>query len=269
MPITQNTPLNALPALLPGAIATYNAPGTRTASYNATYNAFMNARLAGVAAHGNIHGWIVHGGASAIHALLTAFGMSVRTSALVPVPVLAHTLVSLPAVSINWIQGLALPLNHPPCSLVNPSTGQNFAAEMSFLFNALSAPGAVTMSGGFVAASKALHCLFPNLAPMIDGRHSGTSYFHILRATYTPPLGISNWNAWLGAPLVGVVNPSPAGAGRSHWDASRFLAALGVNQHIYEMWQIQNRSVGFPQFMALDPAAGTTGIPRIIDKLLW
>ena len=270
MPIVQNTPLNALPALLPIAVAAYNAPGTRTANYNVTYSAFINARCAGIAAHGNVHGWIANGNACAsIHTLLAAFGMNVQASRLVPLPVLANTLTNLPAISVGWIQTLALPLNQAPCNILNPNTGQSLAAEVSTLFNTLSAPGAVTVSGGFVAASKTLHCLFPNLAPMIDGRHSGLSYFHIQQNTYAPPLGLNNWANWFGIPLPGVPNPSPRGAGRRNWDAARFMAAMGVNQHIYELWQQQNGIPGLQTFLAVDPVLGTNGIPRIIDKLLW
>jgi hypothetical protein len=44
---------------------------------------------------------------------------------------------------------------------------------------------------------------------------------------------------------------------------------MGINQHIYELWQAANRNPGYSAFLALDPTPGTTGIPRIIDKGLW
>jgi hypothetical protein len=128
------------------------------------------------------------------------------------------------------------------------------------------APGAITVSGGFVAASKLMHCLFPDLAPIVDVRHTGRSYANILRSTYTPPL-VPSWNLWLGTPLVGPPNPSPAY--RAGWGGQQFLAALGVNQHIYALWQTANGNPGLANFLAVDPAPGTTGIPRIIDKVLW
>ena len=270
MPIARNTPLHALPGILPVAVAAYNMPGTRTAAYNVIYSEFVNERQQGIAAHGGLNGWVLHGGAAiSIRALLAAFGMNAQGSMLVGLPVLAQTLRSLPPGSVQWIEGIALPLNQAPSRIMNPHTGQSLAAELGGLFTTLSAPGLVSSSGGFVAASKTLHCLFPNLAPMIDGRHSGISYFHILRATYTAPTGAVNWASWLGHPMVGVPNPSPRGAGRLNWDASRFMAALGINQHIYELWQGGNGHPGPRPFMALDPTRGTTGIPRIVDKLLW
>lgn len=245
-------------------------PGSRTAIYNGIYNAFINARQHGIAAHGGVLGWIRHGNAAAsIHALLAAFGMNAQRSVLVPLHCLAQTLQNLSPLSVQWIGGIALPLNPEPCNTTNPNTRQNLSVELGALYTALSAPGVVTASGGFVAASKTLHCLFPGLAPMIDGRHSGLSYFHILQNTYTPPLRLGNWAGWLGTPLPGVPNPSPRGAGRRSWDAARFLAAIGVNQHIYELWQQQNGNPGLQAFLAIDPAPGTSGIPRIVDKLLW
>ncbi|WP_460135884.1 hypothetical protein [Pseudomonas sp. S1_E04] len=268
MPIPQNTSLSALAAMIPAAIIAYNA-GNRTASYNHTYNTFINTRHHGVVKYGGVHGWVHSGNAATtIHALLTDFGMNIQGSKLVTPFTLAHTLQSIQKASIQWIERITLPIG-APCKTINPHTGQNLSVELGTLYTLLSAPGAVTKSGGFVAASKTLHCLFPNLAPMIDGRHSGLSYFHILRNTYTPPLSIKTWAGWLGTLLPGPPNPSPRGAGRHSWDAARFLAAMAVNQHIYEIWQHQNGTPGLQAFLAIDPVPGTSGIPRIIDKLLW
>jgi hypothetical protein len=270
MPIPRQTPLAALPSLLPDAVNAYNHPGTRTANYNVTYAAYIDARSAGIAANGNLAAWIQNGNAAMlIHALLASFGMNAQGSVLVASPVIQQTLTNLSAATINWIQGISLPLHNAPSHISNPLTHRNLSAELQVLFNALSAPGAVTLSGGFVAASKTLHCLFPGLAPMIDGRHSGLSYFHIDRVTYKPPSGFQTWYAWLGEPFSGIPNPSPRGAGRVSWNSARFIAALGINQHIYEIWQANNHNLGMTAFLSLDPVAGTTGVPRIIDKLLW
>jgi hypothetical protein len=114
-----------------------------------------------------------------------------------------------------------------------------------------------------------MHCLFPHLAPMVDGAHTGISYYNIDRATYSPPLGLHSWDEWIGEPLKGVANPSPRGAGRNAWQWHQFMAAVGVNQRIYELWQVANGNAGLQEFIALDPTPGTTGIPRIIDKGLW
>jgi hypothetical protein len=270
MPITPHTNLNALPAMLPGAVNAYNAPRKNTAAYNITYDAYITARNAGIATHRNLRSWLAtHGACVQIHHLLMAFGMNARGSVLVPVLNLGHTLAHLPANSIDWIESLSLPLVNAPCIIVNPTTGHNLSLELCALFASLANPGAITVSGGFVAASKALHCLFPNLAPMIDNTHSGVSYFNIERATYTPPMGAADWDAWLGLPLGGVPNPSPRGDGRHSWDGPRFMAALGINQHIYDLWQGIHGNPGLNAFLRIDSSSGTTGIPRVIDKLLW
>jgi hypothetical protein len=270
MPIPVNTQLSALPEMFTATINAYNTPGSRTANYNFTYHNFIRRRSQGIAIYGNIAGWINNGDAAdTIHGLLVAFGMNVQGSVLVPAPLLQATLLRLSAGIVNWIETFSLPLPLPPCNIINPATQQSLAKELQQLFYMLSLPGAVTLNGGFVAASKTLHCLFPDLAPMIDGRHSGLSYFYISRDTYTPPLDLQGWHQWNGGLILGVPNPSPRGAGRFNWDAGRFITAIGINQHIYEIWQTNNNYPGLQAFLTLDPAQGTTGIPRIIDKLLW
>ena len=271
MPISKTTPLRNLPAFLLTNIAAYNS-GPRASSYNTAYDNFIRARRTGITTHGGVFGWIQYGNAARdIHALLSVYGMGARASHLVPLTTLQTTLTSLSKIPLDWISGLSLPLSAAPCALTNPATGLNLSAELSAIYNSLSAPAAVTNSGGFVAASKALHCLFPDLAPMIDGAHSGLSYYHINRSTYLPPLKLPDWSSWIDPHRTfhRVMNPTPQGAGRHSHDADTFLAAIGINQHIYEIWQSSHRSLGLPYFISLDPTTGTTGIPRIIDKLLW
>lgn len=195
--------------------------------------------------------------------------MDSRKSKLVPYRDFEVALAGINPGAINWTSGISLPLAMPPPALVNPATGATLSTEMVAIYDALAAPGSVTVSGGFVAASKAMHCLFPELAPMVDGKHSGISYYNIVRGTYGPPLGIVGWAAWLGKPIHSVLDPSPHGGGRNSWAWQQFMAATGINQHYYELWQAANGHPGLPTFLALDPTPGTTGIPRIIDKGLW
>lgn len=256
--------------MLPAKIKAYNAPGVYTAAYNRQYNHYVVARAAGIAAFGSLGAWIAGGRAApAIWKLLDAFGMNAQNSALVPVHSLQATLTGINPATTNWVAAFTLPLGSPPAALVSAATGATLAAELRIIHDLLAAPGSVTASGGYVAASKAMHCLFPELAPMIDGRHTGLSYYHIVRPTYTPPLKLTNWAWWLGAPMIGTPNPSPRGGGRTSWGWHQFMAAVGINQHIYELWQAANLHPGLAAFLALHPTPGTTGIPRIIDKGLW
>lgn len=269
MPISLGTQLAAIPAMLAGNIAAFNKK-RRTADYNLQYNRYIVARNAGIAAAGGLAGWIAGGGAAReIRALLDAFGMNARNSALAALDAIQRALTAINPGTINWVSGILLPVSVPLPALVNPATGSTLSDELQLIYKLLAARGSVTISGGYVAASKAMHCLFPELAPMIDGQHTGLSYYHVDRTTYTPPLGLGDWAAWLGAPINGVPSPSPQGAGRASWGCQQFIAAIGANQHIYELWQAANGNPGLHAFLALDPIPGTTGISRIIDKGLW
>jgi hypothetical protein len=162
MPIPEGTPL----ATIPGMLAEYNAPTAYTACYNPQYNNYIAARNAGIVAAGSLGAWIAEGGAGrSIRALLTSFGMNARKSALTPLPVLQRALAAINPAIINWVAGINLPLGAPPPNLVNPATGETLSAELEIVYDALAAPDSVTVSGGYVAASKTMHCLFPELAP--------------------------------------------------------------------------------------------------------
>jgi hypothetical protein len=270
MPIPVGTVLNAIPGMFPANITKYNAPGTRTDDYNYTYDQYVDSRRLGIAASGSLAGWIAGGDAAiGIHSLLTSFGMNARKSVLVPVAAFRDALGSLHLPTIDWISTCSLPLPAASPALINTANGTSIASDLHVIYDSLEALGAVTMSGGYVAASKAMHCLFPSLVPMIDGEHTGLSYYHIAPSTYAPPLGLGSWALWVGAPMTGKPNPSPRGAGRVGWDWTRFLAAMGINQHIYELWQSSHGNPGLQTFLAVDSSAGKSGIPRIIDKVLW
>jgi len=270
MPIPPITELASIPDRIAVAVATYNRAGTSTAGYNATYQNFINDRANGIAACGGLAAWLATpGSATDTHNLLDRFGMNRQGSRLVPPYRLHEVLSGLAPTAVDWIAGFRIPLLAAPCALVCPDRATNLATDLAGLYTSLAIRGAVTASGGFVAASKTLHCLFPDLAPMIDNRHTGLSYYHIDRRTYMPPLGLTDWAAWSGRPMARVPNPSPKGGGRTSWDFDRFLAALGIGQSIYEGWLAIHPGLGLQDFMALDPAVGTTGVPRIIDKTLW
>ncbi|HIJ69045.1 MAG TPA: hypothetical protein HPP81_01875 [Deltaproteobacteria bacterium] len=266
MPIPAHTKLTAVPGMLAANIKTYN---DTHAGYNRQYANYIAARNDGIAVAGSLGAWIASNGATPIQALLNAFGMNAHNSRLVPHDAFQGVLSRLNPLTVNWVAGLALPLGVPPPNLVNAATGETLSAELRFLYNVFAAGGSVTNSGGYVAASKTMHCLFPKLAPIIDGKHTGIAYYNIDSATYDQPLGLDSWARWVGEPIHGKVNPSPRGAGRKGWQWHQFMAAVGVNQHIYELWQVANRSPGLQAFLALDPTPGTNGITRIIDKGLW
>ena len=270
MPIAAGTPLASIPGMISENVAAYNAIGTRTAAYNLPYDRFIENRANGLINCCSLSAWLsMPEAALEIVRLLDAFGMNVRHSRLVDAVRLQNVLSQISPSSLDWIATLSLPLPQSPATLINPASQISLANEIRDIYTLLALPGSVTRSGGYVAASKSFHCLFPNLGPIIDGLHSGPSYNHIDRITYTPPLKLNEWRDWLGQPINGVANPSPKGGGRKAWGWARFLAALGINQHIYELWQRENYDKGMSDFLALDATPGTTGVPRIIDKVLW
>ena len=261
--------MGQIPVMLLKRIEAYNK-GARTKLYNLEYKKYIDARSSGIAAAGSLAAWVnTDKAAERVRILLRCFGMNSKGSKLVDLVGFQKTLADINPGTIDWASSIWLPLSDSPPNISNPVTGRSLSSELRAMYEVLAAPGAVTVSGGYVAASKAMHCLFPELAPMIDGRHSGISYYNIVRQTYTPPLGVVEWAGWLGAPINGVPNPSPRGQGRDSWDSKRFVLAMGVNQHIYELWQEGNGHPGLAAFLALDPSPGTTGIPRIVDKGLW
>jgi hypothetical protein len=269
MPIPKNTNLHNVSVNISQSIANYNG-GNSGSAYNWDYNLLISARNRSLA-RAPLSAWLSAGAAASIETLLNSFGMNVRNSTLVPVATFDRVLRGLNPNTIDWLASKSLPLSAPYLQDINPQTKRTLSDELSMLYDTLSQAGNVTISGGYVAASKAAHCLLPNLVPMIDGAHTGISYFNINRVTYLPPpsFGSGNWDHWVGHAFVGTVNPSPRGSGRYSWNADQFLAAIGVNQHLYENWQLNAGYPGLAAFLSLDATIGTTGIPRIIDKVLW
>jgi hypothetical protein len=80
--------------------------------------------------------------------------MNAHNSRLVPHDAFQGVLSDLNPAIVNWIAGLALPLGVPPPNLLNAATGETLSAELRLLYDRFAKPGAVTNSGGYVAASK-------------------------------------------------------------------------------------------------------------------
>ncbi len=266
MPIENGTRLASIPGMLEHNVAAYNN-GRNGPKYNMSYRTYIAARR-GIEAV-SLSVWVAGRGASAMWTLLDAFGMNARNSRLVPPEQLRAVLSDLDPAALDWIAGLALPLDSPPPELPGPDGHMNLCTALQHIYDRLASPGSVTMSGGFVAASKAMHCLFPDLAPVIDRSHAGLSFYHIQPADYTPPLCLGTWERWLGVQTRNKLNPSPQGIGGRAWGWQQFVAAMGIDQHIYELWREPRGDPGLGAFLALDATGGATGIPRLIDKGLW
>jgi hypothetical protein len=218
MPVPKDTRLSDIPGMLTAKIAAYNAPGSRTATYNQPYQNYICAWEAGIGAKGSLAAWVAGGGAGrAMRCLLHDFGMDARKARLTPLEALQAALGAINSETLDWISRFSLPLDAPPRALVNPGTGANLSVELRATYDALARERAVTVSGGYIAASKAMHCLFPCLAPMIDGTHTGISYYNIDRSTYAPPLGLAGWDAWVGVTINGLARAEALGDRTSSW----------------------------------------------------
>ncbi len=195
---------------------------------------------------------------------MAAFGMNGRGSELIN-PVSFHTnLVSISGVvNINGLEGFALSKD-PLTAVIGDST---IAIQLRKLFDYCATPCRFSISGGFVIGSKIIHCIIPELCPMVDINHIGISLYNIHPNDYFPPG--NNWEAYIGKVPVGKPNPSPRGAGRNAWHADQILCAIGFYARLYEEWQATNGNPGIQAFLKLDISKGTSGIPRILDKALW
>lgn len=253
MPITPGSTREEIVVAIPANIAAYNAAYPE---YNAAYRAFISARADGIAAAGSVAAWLATPGAAhAFISLLNSFGMNARNSELVAPAVFAANLADLPAVPL--LGAVPFPIG----------TIAAIEAQLRTIFDYCAAPGTFSKSGGFVIGSKTAHCVLPELCPMLDGAHIGISLYNVAAEEYLPPG--NNWTTYLGRPVVNPPNPSPRGAGRKGWNAYRFTQAIGFYEALYSDWQATNGNQGMGAFLGTDPTAGTTGIFRALDKVLW
>ncbi len=251
---------------IPNAINNYNS-GRNGSGFNDAYAFFMQSRTAGLADHnGSLQKWLVtQEAAEPIWALLDCYGMNVRGSKLLESGQIHTTLQSLvTVVSIDEIAHFRIPTGG--LNQVLPS-GTTLAVSLGTLFEYMRLPNRITVSGGFVGASKALHCILPELVPMLDRTHIALSLYEMCRSDYLPPGG--SWHRYLGFPAPNTPNPSPRGAGAQIWRSSQLLCAIGFYERIYEEWQTQNGQLGLEAFLTLDSSRGTTGVPRVVDKIMW
>lgn len=263
MPIPAGSTRAAILAAFPGSIAAYNAA---QAPYNRAYGLYVGNRAAGLGAAGNLAGWLGGGGlptaAATLRATLIAFGMDARRSHLVAPPIFTASLAGIPGmVNIACIATYTLASAY----MIVPFGGTTPRVQLETLFAYCAVPGTFSLEGGYVIASKVAHLIFPDICPMLDGKHTAISMYNVAPAQYSPPG--NNWVAYLGRCLVQPANPSPRGAGRNSWDAQRFVQAIAFYARIYQEWQAANGNPGLAAFLALD--AGAISPIRVLDKVFW
>lgn len=180
---------------IPNAISNYDS-GRNGSRFNDAYASLMQSRSAGLANHdGSLQKWLViQDAAEAIWALLDCYGMNARGSKLVRSGQLHTTFQFLvTVVDMDEIARFRVPTDGLNQVL---SSGNTLAVNLGTLFEHLRLPNRVTASGRFVGASKALHCILPELVPMLDCTHTALSLYEIHRPDYLTPTG--SWHQYLG-----------------------------------------------------------------------
>lgn len=262
MPVPENIRLSTIINNIKSSISSYNQ---QYSTYNRAYNTFVASRFAGISTEGNINDWLRKTSTSnRIRNLMITFGMDSRKSSLVDQDKFSNHLNSIPEIiNINGLENFSLSNG----SLTRKIDNSTVAIELGKLFDYCAKPGNFSVSGGFVIGSKVSHCIIPQLCPMVDITHIGISLYNIHQDDYLPPG--NNWKAYIVKTPFGKPNPSPRGAGRNSWKTDQILCAIGLYARLHEEWQDKNGNPGVNAFLELDSPNIMSGIPRILDKVLW
>lgn len=195
--------------------------------------------------------------------ILTKFGMDTRASQLSPRQRFSDTISQVCSEFdlLNAAQMRIYTLN------LHQMVGSQIAdSVVRNIFNLFETPRRLSISGGFVVASKTMHFIMPELFIMLDGKHVGISLYKI--SDYYPhPDDGRDWFDVIPNYSGRKPNPSPRGEGRKLWDDERYCIALMYYKRIIQEWGQQNNAT-IEEFLSLD--AGSPGTAaRIIDKALW
>ena len=233
-------------------------------SYNKHYAKLIQVRLAGVRNCG-LAAWLKTAESrSAIRSLLEEFGMDARKSQLAPATIFDMNISQIPDIAnIEWLSRFQLSEE----SLSKSGGSSTVAEQIGKLFDFCADRGRFSESGGFVIGTKVAHCVLPEVIPMIDISHIGISLYNVPRKEYLPPGDV--WRRYIGYEPRGKPNPSPNGAGRNSWKSDQILCAIGFYTRIYRDWLAFDEGNNLEKFLALDRSNGATGIPRLLDKVLW
>ncbi len=259
MSLPKNTTRQEIIKSTPARIENYNS----NIGYNSSYLHFITERDTGIKSSCSLEKWLVTPeAADLIHAFINDFGM--RSYQLMPLVVYTRKLFEL-TVSVD-VEGLSR--FTPDQGLLTTQLGNSTVAqELGKLFNFCSKWRHFSEAGGIVVGSKVAHAILPELCPVIDVKHTAISLYNIAPGEYLPPG--DSWDEYLGYTPRGKVNPSPRGGSRNRWRKDQFLCAIGFYARIYHEWQEANGRPGMTAFLSLDPVQGTTGIPRLLEKVFW
>jgi len=198
-----------------------------------------------------------------IHDILTKFGMNARASELASRRRFLDT-ISQVSSEFNLLNAAQIRLY--TLNLHQMLGSRTLNSIVRNIFNLFEKPNQLSISGGFVVASKAIHFIMPELFIMLDGQHVGISLYNISDYYPHPDDGV-DWFDVIPSYSGRKPNPSPRGEGRKSWDDERYCIALMYYKRIIRDWCQQNDS-SIQEFLNLDAECASTAA-RIIDKALW
>lgn len=199
--------------------------------------------------------------ASRLRDILTKFGMDARASRLMA-PERILSVISLVGSDCDLLNMAQIQLH--TLNLKQTIKNQTVDSIIRKIYDHLAEPNNISEAGGFVAASKTMHFILPELFIMLDGQHIAISLYNI--SDYHPhPNDGGGWSTVV-SNYSGrePPNPSPRGAGRYSWDNKRYVVALMYYKRIIREWCQQNNA-DVKSFLNLDTQNAST-TSRIIDS---
>lgn len=265
MSIPEDTSTNDIVKKLPNLVDEYNKSSNQ--EYQKAYENFMQKRR-DFLSECDENFRILLGNLSfceKLREILSDFGLNYRGAKLVSARRILDTFKSIRTkFELLSSAGVTLYNLDPKSKLENRS----ISSLIREIFRYLEKTNRISEAGGYIAASKSMHFVLPQLFIMIDGQHIAISLYRISCSDYKPySKDGSTWADVLPNYSGNKPNPSPRGSGRKLWDGERYIIALMYFKRIVREW-CQHNNATLDEFLEVD--SSNNKLPsRIIDKALW
>lgn len=265
MPVSKGTVTTTIVQNLSHLVNQYNR---REKEYVRNYNNFMRERNHLLEQHNGIFETLLNDQifCNLFRGILTKFGLNARGSRLVSSQQILESITEY-SPEFDRLRSANILLH--TLNLHQTIENQTIDSIIRNIFCFFAEPHRITESGGFVAASKNMHFIMPELFIILDGQHIAMSLYNINRIDYNPHPedGIGWINVVPNFSRRKKPNPYPQGEGRRSWDAERYVIALMYYKRIIHEW-CQGYCSDFEGFLEIDFENASTA-SRIIDKALW
>lgn len=262
MPISRGTVTTDIVKNLPYLVSKYNRCEQL---FVQVYNRFMRERNHLLELHNGIFRTLLNDPifGNYLRGILVDFGLDARGSKLVSPQRILETISGCGSES-DRLKSANISLH--TLNLHQTIENQTVGSIIVRIFDFFAKPYRITESGGFVAASKTMHFIMPELFIILDGQHIAISLYNI--SDYNPhPEDGRSWADVVPNYSGNKPNPSPRGNGRKSWDAERCVIGLMYYKRIIREWCQRNYS-DIKGFLEIDSENASTA-SRIIDKALW